>query len=409
MKRFVQIGALLVLLSLSGFADQAMDLGVGSETPAGSSSNIYREGNAWVQQITGTLPSARLIKVSTDAGSVRVSGSDRGDIAFTMRKKVYTGSEESARRRFEAFKVSAATVGEAAVFRGDCEGSTGRTSIDFDIQVPRGVQVVFVRTNGGSVGVNNVNGRADLQTDGGSISLDNIGGTIAAETSGGSIDVGNAGADVKVETSGGSITIRNANGRTSAETSGGSIDVGTIKAPAVLNTAGGSIRAQSIGGDLHAETAGGNVDIGDVAGLAVLSTAGGSIRLNSAGGRVDADTAGGSIRLMGVKGGAKAQTAAGSIFVEFVGQRSAFSDSRFETTAGDIIVVLPSNLGTCVRAGIEMASGHRIRTDFPEVKVTSEGGEMGPKEIFADGCINGGGPTTKAQTTIGNIEFRKGR
>jgi DUF4097 and DUF4098 domain-containing protein YvlB len=408
-KQFLQFGVLLLLLSALGFADLATDLGTLSETPAGSSSNVYREGNAWVQQSTGELPSARLIKVSTDAGSVRVTGSDRGNVAYTLRKKVYTGSEETARRSFERFKISAAMVGDAAMFRGQCEGPTGRTSVDFDIQVPRGVTVVFVRTEGGSVAVSNITGRADLQTEGGSINLDNIGNSILAETAGGSIEVGNAGADVKVTTSGGSITIRNAMGSTLAETSGGSIEVGTIHAAAVLDTSGGSIRAQQIQGALKAETAGGNLDIGDVAGAAILSTAGGSIRLNSAGGRVDADTAGGAIRLQQLHGGARAQTAAGSIYIEFVGPRASFTDSRFETTAGDIVVVLPSNLGVTVRAGIEMANGHRIRSDFPELKITSEGGDYGPKEIFAEGAINGGGPTLKAQTTIGNIEFRKGK
>ena len=76
--------------------------------------------------------------------------------------------------------------------------------------MPRGVTLVYVRTDSSSVGVNNIVGRADLQTEGGSITVDNIGSSIAAETSGGSIDVGSAGADVKVETSGGSISIRSA-------------------------------------------------------------------------------------------------------------------------------------------------------------------------------------------------------
>ncbi|MBI2678309.1 MAG: hypothetical protein HYX28_05975 [Candidatus Koribacter versatilis] len=418
MKRFIQIGAVVVLGSVLGsacvLADVRGDVGRGDvgasgETPAGSSSSVYRQGNTWVQEIKGTLGNAKVIKVSTDAGSVRVTGSDRGDIAYTLRKKVYSGTEETARKRFEQFKISAWTVGETATFRGSCESQNGRTSADFDIQAPRSVTVVYVRTDGGGVAVSNIAGRADLQTEGGSIEMDKIGSSIVAETSGGPINVGSAGADVKVDTSGGSITIRSANGMVRADTSGGSIEVGTIKAAAILNTAGGSIRAQEIGGNLEAETAGGNLDIGDVWGTAKLSTAGGSIRLNSASGRVDADSAGGSIRLMQLKAGARAQTAAGSIYVEFIGPRSAFSESRLETTAGDIIVMLPSNLGVNVRAGIEMATGHRIRSDFAELKITSEGGEYpgGPREIFAEGALNGGGPLLKAQTTIGNIEFRK--
>jgi len=410
-KRFIHIGIMLLLTSVfsAGCVVADMDTGAMSEAPAGSSSSVYREGNTWVQEIKGTLGTAKAIKVSTDAGSVRVTGSDRGDIAYTMRKKVYTSSEETARKRFEQFKISAWVTGETASFRGSCELQNGRTSVDFDIQVPRGATLVYVRTDGGSVAVTDIAGRADLQTEGGSISMEHIGGAIAAETSGGSIDVGSAGGEVKVDTSGGSITIRSANGVVHADTSGGSIDVGVIKAPAFLNTAGGSIRAQQIGGNLEAETAGGNLDIGDVAGTAKLSTAGGSIRLGSALGHVDADTAGGSIRLMQLRAGARAQTAAGSIYVEFIGARNAFTDSRFETTAGDIVVTLPSNLGVNVRAGIEMATGHKIRSDFPELKITSEGGEWGPKEIYAEGAINGGGPMLKAQTTIGNIEFRKGK
>lgn len=418
MKRILQLGALLTLAATLAVAGQSYsapwdqrDLGGMGETPAGSSSNIYREGNAWVQQITGELPAAKVIKVSTDSGSVRVTGSERGNITYTLRKKVYGGSEQAARKRFEQFKIAAWTTGEVASFRGQCESTHGRASVDFDIQAPRNVTVVYVRTEGGSVGTSNVAGRVDLETQGGSITMDQIGGSILAATSGGSIDVGTAGADVKVETSGGSISIRSANGLTHAETSGGSIDVGTIKAAAYLDTAGGSIRATQIGGDLTAETAGGNIDIGDVAGIAKLSTAGGSIRLGSAGGRVDADTAGGSIKLMQVKGGAKAETAGGPIFVEFVGSKSAFSESRLETSAGDIVVVLPSNLGVTVRAAIETAHGHRIRSDFSELKITSEGeGDYpGAKTIWAEGAINGGGPALKASTTIGNIEFRKGR
>ena len=204
MKRILYLGAVLTLAATLVVADQSWDQATDQrtmgETPAGSSSNVYREGNAWVQQTTGELPAAKVIKVSTDSGSVRVTGADRGNITYTLRKKVYGGSEEAAKRRFEQFKIAAWTTGDVAAFRGQCEARHGRTSVDFDIQVPRNVTLVFVRTEGGSVGTSNIWGRVDLETMGGSINLDQIGGSILASTSGGSIDVGAAGADVKVET-----------------------------------------------------------------------------------------------------------------------------------------------------------------------------------------------------------------
>jgi len=141
---------MLVLGSVLSFAcvpaDLAdlADLGATGEGPAGSSSNVYREGNAWVQEIKGTMSTAKVIKVSTESGSVRVTGSERNYITYTLRKKVFTSSEETARRRFQQFKITAWTTGETATFRGECETESGRTSVDFDIQVPKNVTLVYV-------------------------------------------------------------------------------------------------------------------------------------------------------------------------------------------------------------------------------------------------------------------------
>jgi hypothetical protein len=60
-----------------------------------------------------------------------------------------------------------------------------------------------------------------------------------------------------------------------------------------------------------------------------------------------------------------------------------------------------------LRASIEAASGHRIMTDFPEIKVSSEGGQWEPKLISAEGSLNGGGPVLKIRTTMGNIYIRR--
>jgi hypothetical protein len=60
-----------------------------------------------------------------------------------------------------------------------------------------------------------------------------------------------------------------------------------------------------------------------------------------------------------------------------------------------------------IRASIEVANGHRINSDFSEIKVSSEGGDYGPKTVTAEGNLNGGGPVLKVQTTTGDISFRR--
>ena len=82
-----------------------------------------------------------------------------------------------------------------------------------------------------------------------------------------------------------------------------------------------------------------------------------------------AETGGGSITLNGVPA-ARAETGAGGIVAKFV-SGSEHTDSLLETSAGDITVYLAPNLNMTIRASIDLANGHRIRSDFSEIRVIS--------------------------------------
>jgi DUF4097 and DUF4098 domain-containing protein YvlB len=369
---------------------------------------VMRSGSGWVEVVSGTLPSLRNLKVATEFGAVMVHGGSPHGISYTVRKRANTSSESQARRYFETFVVRASQKGDFAVLEGECAGHQ-KITVDITVSVPRDLAFAKVETNGGSVDVTNIAGRVEAETAGGSIHINEVGGSVKAETSGGSIDVGNVGGDLKASTAGGSINIRSAGGKVHAETAGGSIEVGSATQSANLSTAGGSIQVKRCDGELRASTAGGSVEIGDVGGGAVLDTSGGSIRLASAKGEVRATTSGGGIRLSGLTHGLTARNAAGPIYAEFIADKGAFSESYLETSVGDVIVYLPPDLPVTVRATIDAAMGHKMITDFPDVKVTSEGGEWGPREIYGQGAINGGGPLLKIRTTAGNIELRRGK
>jgi len=72
-------------------------------------------------------------------------------------------------------------------------------------------------------------------------------------------------------------------------------------------------------------------------------------------------------------------------------------------------VYLAPDVHLTIRASIEVANGHMIHSDFPEIRVTAEGGDYGPKTYTAEGSLNGGGPVLKVRTTTGDITFRRGR
>jgi DUF4097 and DUF4098 domain-containing protein YvlB len=368
---------------------------------------VYREGGNWAEEMSGSLTAAKNLRVKVDLGSVRIVGGSQPVINYVIRNRAYSSSEDKARREFDSYKISAYVRGDTAWIVGDWQGGRPkRFSGEFVINVSRDMEWVKVETEGGSVSTTGIAGRADAESGGGSIHLDDIGGAINAETGGGSIDVGNVGSDLNLHTGGGSIEIRAAKGKINAQSGGGSVVLISGLQGAVLETGGGSIEVRKCTGSVKATTGGGSIDMGDIGGPAEIETGGGSIRLGSAKGFVHADTGGGSIELNGVPG-ARAETGAGGIVAKFIASTGERTDSVLETSAGDITVYLASDLALTIRASVELANGHQIRSDFSDIHITTEGGEYGPKTVTAEGRLNGGGPVLKVRTTTGDITFRR--
>jgi DUF4097 and DUF4098 domain-containing protein YvlB len=368
---------------------------------------VFGDNGNWTREITGSLEAVKNLRVKVDLGSVRVAGGSQQGITYQIRNHSYSGSEDRARREFESYKITAYVRGDTAWIVGDWEGGRPRHfSGEFTVTVPREMDEVKVETDGGSVETTGVTGRVNTESGGGSIKLDDIGGEVNAETGGGGIDVGNVNSDVTLQTGGGSIKIQSVRGRVSAESGGGSVTLISGQQDAELQTGGGSIQVDRCAGKIKASTGGGSIDLGDIGGEAEVETGGGSIRVNSAKGFVRADTGGGSIELNGVPS-ARAETGSGGITAKFIPANGERKDSYLETSAGDIIVYLAPNVNLNVRAAIEVANGHDIRSDFPEIKITTEGGDYGPKTVSAEGSLNGGGPVLKVSTVTGDISFRR--
>jgi DUF4097 and DUF4098 domain-containing protein YvlB len=175
----------------------------------------------------------------------------------------------------------------------------------------------------------------------------------------------------------------------------------------MAETGGGNINVKTVTGGIKASTGGGSLDLGDIGGQVAAETGGGSIRLRSGGG-VIAETGAGLIQCYNVKHGLKASTGSGGITVEFVGKKGDFSNSHLEAGIGDIVVYLPNDLGVRIEANIDFANGHGIQSDFSGLQITQSNG-FGPRQVSAEGSLNGGGPTLELHTTTGNIMLRRAR
>jgi DUF4097 and DUF4098 domain-containing protein YvlB len=370
---------------------------------------VSREGGGWGEEITGTLAAVKILRIKVDMGAVIVHGWQQQGINYVVHTRLRTSSEQEARRQFDQYKVTAYVKGDTAWIVGDWQGRQPRhCSGELSVMVPREMALVKLETEGGSVDTTGLSGRVEAETGGGSIRLDDIGGGANAETGGGSIDVGTISGDIGLHTGGGSIEVRQANGKLAAETGGGSVEIQSCTQGAGIETGGGSIEVHHCNGRVKASTGGGSIELGDIDGPADIDTGGGSIHVNSAKGNVRADTGGGGIELFGVPS-AQAETGAGGITVKLVNTGGERRDSDLETSAGDITVYIASDVALSVRASIDVANGHRIISEFPDIHITSEGGQWGPKTYTAEGKLNGGGPLLKVHTSTGDISFKRAR
>jgi DUF4097 and DUF4098 domain-containing protein YvlB len=388
----------LALLAPIGFVAQTLAQDV----------HVSREGSAWSQEITGSLAGVKTLRVKVDMGSVVVHGAQQQGINYIVHTHFNNGSEEEARRQFDKFKISAYVRGDTAWIVGDWQGGRHprHFSGEFNINVPREIALVKLETEGGNVETTGIVGRLEAESGGGSIHLDDIGGGVSAETGGGSIDVGTVNGDLGLHTGGGSIQVRHANGKVIAETGGGTVEIQSGAQGASIETGGGSVEVRQCSGRVKVSTGGGSVELSQLDGPADIETGGGSIRLVSAKGHVSAETGGGGIELDGVPS-ARAETGAGGITVRLVNTGGERHDSDLETGAGDITVYIAPDVAINLRASVDMGNGHRISSDFPDIRVHSEGDQWGPKTLTAEGKLNGGGPLVKVHTSSGDICIRK--
>ncbi len=368
-------------------------------------SRIYRDGNSWVEEITGTLPAARELHVTTDLGSVQVQGNSP-HVSYIIRKRSYAPSQEAARRQFEQLRISSGKNGDSDILEGKLASKNlQQFGAEFLVQVPRDLAAVRVQTRGGSLTFSSIAANIVAYTGSGLIKLDDLAGPVKINSGGGNVEAGNLGSDLTFSSGAADVRVANIGGVTQVNLGGGRVYIGTSHA-STIQTGAGSVQVQKCFGDLHVTSGGGNLYLGDVDGSVQAETEGGSVKLASAGGPVRVTTGGGSVELYKLARGAQVETGAGPITVEFLGNHG-FTDSYLHTASGDVTVCFNNNLPVSVHATSDLASGQGIWSDFSGLNISKQSGEFTPRSASAEGALNGGGPALRIRTTIGQIVFHR--
>jgi DUF4097 and DUF4098 domain-containing protein YvlB len=169
------------------------------------------------------------------------------------------------------------------------------------------------------------------------------------------------------------------------------------------NQMGGNIRVDKAAGDVRAHSAQGMIEVGQAGGAVFADTQGGFIQIGSARG-VQAESMAGMVRVKNDAGPMNLAAMAGSILAELLGG-APMQDSSLVAGAGDITVLIPSNLAVSVMARNSTGGTPRIVSDFPEIRVTPSKFFQAP--MVGQGAINGGGPVLSLNTSSGVIYLRR--
>ena len=204
--------------------------------------------------------------------------------------------------------------------------------------------------------------------------------------------------NVDLRTLGGGISVEDLEGEVRSQTSGGSLRIGRIKGSVWGQTAGGSIEVEGTEGDADVKTSGGGITIGNVIGKIDAKTAGGSIRIDKATGSVNANTSGGNITVEEVMGNINAKTRGGSVKAYI--SRQPEGDCSLETSGGNVTTYVVEDIAVEVDA---RTTGGRVSTDIPVTAVVQD--KVSRNKLR--GAINGGGPVLKLRTFGGSIRLHK--
>lgn len=370
---------------------------------AQSDSPITREGNYWVQTVSGSaqLQGAELLRVST-RGAITLQGEDRADIAYTLKKRVRASTQESARAALSRCAVKTSRQGAWSTLVVSFPNHQQESSADLRLSVPRKLRDVEVESEGGALEARELEGSLKADTGGGSVLIDRIGGDLTVRTGGGEVRLGKIGRTVRCSSGGGSIVADSVGGEAGLSTGGGEIQIREARGPVRANTGGGNIRVDRAGGPVTASTGGGLIDVGQADGPVAAETGSGSIKVGAAKG-VRCESGAGAIQLLGVYGRLRAATGMGSILAELAAGK-LLEDSVLSTASGDITVFIPSNLAVTIQALTDSPGFRKFISDFPEIRL--EAGSRGGR-AEAQGSLNGGGPLLKLTVSEGTIYLRR--
>jgi len=276
-----------------------------------------------------------------------------------------------------------------------------------EIQVPHQFDLKL-KTMGGDITINKVEGEIGGKTMGGSLKLSHLKGKIRMTTMGGKISLTDSDIDGYVKTMGGRVLLENVVGDIKGSSMGGNVVYRNVRSRNGKST-GKMVKISTMGGDIKVDKAMEGADV---------VTMGGDIRIKYAKKSARAKTMGGDITIDNIDGWVKATTMGGDIEVTLTAdKKSGKRDADLTSMGGDITLTVPEDLSMNIY--IELAytksswKKYRISSDFKlEIEETPNWKKKNGsyrKYIYGKAKIKDAKNIIKIKTVNGNIYLKKNK
>jgi hypothetical protein len=231
------------------------------------------------------------LKVKTSGGDIKVLTGTGNEVKVTATERIHADTDANADELLKDLELTIEQQGNdvSAIAKYDRQGGwhVGNwppVNVSFTVVVPSKFNV-DLGTSGGVITLQSISGHARLRTSGGDLKFDRVEGEVDGNTSGGDIELHEGTANVHLSTSGGNIHVDRAGGEADLSTSGGDIIINSVQGRLTATTSGGNVKASIEGalkGDCKLTTSGGEVIVN------VDKNAAFNLKAHTSGGDVDA-------------------------------------------------------------------------------------------------------------------------
>jgi hypothetical protein len=197
--------------------------------------NVYADVEDLITQ-SFKVGSGGLLTLVTERGSIEVKTLKAERVKVEVTREVAVDNDKKANKILNKFAIEFQHSEKDVTIRAEFktrkfffwDDGRSRLKVHYLISVPEKYNLAL-KTSGGSISVDNLEGEVHSKTSGGSLYFGNIEGPVQGKTSGGSISLNRCIGTADIRTSGGNIKIGEVDGSVKAETSGGSIQIQSAK------------------------------------------------------------------------------------------------------------------------------------------------------------------------------------